>query len=126
MQQSIPKHLDSPQISITTVQNSDDEIMVRRGLEQNPSEIDLGNSEVQLSQQMPRKNNNFVGRAADAPSQSDFDRASTDQKLPRYQNSDASMRMSTNSKRNAGDEETEEENEMLNELEIDKFTLGKV
>ena len=34
---SVPKHLDSPLISVTTVQNSDDEIMVRRGLEQSPT-----------------------------------------------------------------------------------------
>jgi hypothetical protein len=33
MEISIPKHLDSPEISITTVQHSDDEIEVRRGLE---------------------------------------------------------------------------------------------
>ncbi len=37
----MPKNLDSPQISLTTVQNSDDEIMVRRGLEQETSEINL-------------------------------------------------------------------------------------
>lgn len=42
MQISVPKHLDSPQISITTVNNSDDEIMVRRGLEPaTTSEINL-------------------------------------------------------------------------------------
>lgn len=37
----MPKHLDSPQISMTTVNNSDDEIMVRRGLEEQSSEINL-------------------------------------------------------------------------------------
>jgi hypothetical protein len=41
MKISVPKHLDSPMISVTTVQNSDDEIMVRRGLEQDTSEINL-------------------------------------------------------------------------------------
>lgn len=41
MEISVPKNLDSPQISLTTVQNSDDEIMVRRGLEQETSEINL-------------------------------------------------------------------------------------
>jgi hypothetical protein len=33
MEISIPKHLDSPEISITTVQHSDDEVEARRGLE---------------------------------------------------------------------------------------------
>ena len=33
MEISIPKHLDSPMISITTVQHSDDEVEARRGLE---------------------------------------------------------------------------------------------
>lgn len=42
MQISVPKHLDSPQISMTTVNNSDDEIIVRRGLERGESEINLG------------------------------------------------------------------------------------
>jgi len=33
MEISIPKHLDTPMISITTVQHSDDEVEARRGLE---------------------------------------------------------------------------------------------
>jgi hypothetical protein len=41
MEISVPKNLDSPQISLTTLQNSDDEIMVRRGLEQETSEMNL-------------------------------------------------------------------------------------
>ena len=58
--------------------------------------------------------------------QSNFERTSTDQRLPRYQDSGASMRLSTSFKKDQREEDTEEENEMLNELEIDKFTLGKV
>ncbi len=38
MEISIPKHLDSPVISITTVQHSDDEVEARRGLEEDMHE----------------------------------------------------------------------------------------
>lgn len=50
---SVPKHLDSPQISITTVNNSDDEIIVRRGLEreEGPLDIEVGRLLMQQSEQ---------------------------------------------------------------------------
>jgi hypothetical protein len=73
MQVSIPKNLDSPEISITTVQHSDDEVEVRRGLE-GMADADICESEIlkQSSRSLirrddldnslvkPARNNNYL------------------------------------------------------------------